>query len=70
MLICEAETDDCKLSSNICGPGESENSLSGYTCHCVRMGTFYLVYRRPYMSVLYIDGLHIDFDIMSNKRLV
>uniref|UniRef100_A0A667X5D2 Latent-transforming growth factor beta-binding protein 3 n=1 Tax=Myripristis murdjan TaxID=586833 RepID=A0A667X5D2_9TELE len=30
----EAETDECRLSRNICGRGECENSPSGYTCHC------------------------------------
>ncbi|XP_071396377.1 latent-transforming growth factor beta-binding protein 3 [Centroberyx affinis] len=28
------ETDECRLSRNICGHGECENSPSGYTCHC------------------------------------
>ncbi|XP_056140139.1 latent-transforming growth factor beta-binding protein 3 isoform X3 [Lampris incognitus] len=28
------EIDECKLSRNICGHGECENSPSGYTCHC------------------------------------
>uniref|UniRef100_A0A667WRA5 Latent transforming growth factor beta binding protein 3 n=1 Tax=Myripristis murdjan TaxID=586833 RepID=A0A667WRA5_9TELE len=27
-------TDECRLSRNICGRGECENSPSGYTCHC------------------------------------
>ncbi|XP_041864409.1 latent-transforming growth factor beta-binding protein 3 isoform X6 [Melanotaenia boesemani] len=29
-----AETDECKLSRNLCGHGECENSLSGHICHC------------------------------------
>ncbi|KAM3869219.1 latent-transforming growth factor beta-binding protein 3 [Diretmus argenteus] len=28
------ETDECRLTRNICGHGACENSLSGYTCHC------------------------------------
>ncbi|XP_041864410.1 latent-transforming growth factor beta-binding protein 3 isoform X7 [Melanotaenia boesemani] len=28
------ETDECKLSRNLCGHGECENSLSGHICHC------------------------------------
>ncbi|XP_023277206.1 latent-transforming growth factor beta-binding protein 3 isoform X1 [Seriola lalandi dorsalis] len=28
------ETDECRLSRNICGHGECENSLNGHICHC------------------------------------
>ncbi|XP_072302375.1 latent-transforming growth factor beta-binding protein 3 [Eucyclogobius newberryi] len=28
------DTDECKLSRNICGHGECENSLNGHICHC------------------------------------
>lgn len=27
-------TDECRLSRNICGHGECENSLTGHICHC------------------------------------
>uniref|UniRef100_A0A3B4B8F8 Latent-transforming growth factor beta-binding protein 3 n=1 Tax=Periophthalmus magnuspinnatus TaxID=409849 RepID=A0A3B4B8F8_9GOBI len=27
-------TDECRLSRNICGHGECENSLNGHICHC------------------------------------
>ncbi|XP_034462656.1 latent-transforming growth factor beta-binding protein 3 isoform X2 [Hippoglossus hippoglossus] len=27
-------TDECRLSRNICGRGECENSLNGHICHC------------------------------------
>uniref|UniRef100_A0A8C8A3N4 Latent transforming growth factor beta binding protein 3 n=1 Tax=Oryzias sinensis TaxID=183150 RepID=A0A8C8A3N4_9TELE len=29
-----AETDECRLSRNICGHGECENSPNGHICHC------------------------------------
>uniref|UniRef100_A0A672Z7S8 Latent transforming growth factor beta binding protein 3 n=1 Tax=Sphaeramia orbicularis TaxID=375764 RepID=A0A672Z7S8_9TELE len=29
-----SHTDECKLSRNICGHGECENSLNGHICHC------------------------------------
>uniref|UniRef100_A0A665U336 Latent-transforming growth factor beta-binding protein 3 n=1 Tax=Echeneis naucrates TaxID=173247 RepID=A0A665U336_ECHNA len=29
-----SETDECRLSRNICGHGECENSLNGHICHC------------------------------------
>uniref|UniRef100_A0A7N6AUX7 Latent-transforming growth factor beta-binding protein 3 n=1 Tax=Anabas testudineus TaxID=64144 RepID=A0A7N6AUX7_ANATE len=32
--LLEAETDECRLSRNICGHGECENSLNGHICHC------------------------------------
>uniref|UniRef100_A0A3B4B7A0 Uncharacterized protein n=1 Tax=Periophthalmus magnuspinnatus TaxID=409849 RepID=A0A3B4B7A0_9GOBI len=28
------DTDECRLSRNICGHGECENSLNGHICHC------------------------------------
>ncbi|XP_010771108.1 latent-transforming growth factor beta-binding protein 3-like, partial [Notothenia coriiceps] len=28
------EADECRLSRNICGRGECENSLNGHICHC------------------------------------
>lgn len=28
------ETDECRLSRNICGHGECENGLNGHICHC------------------------------------
>lgn len=28
------DTDDCKLSRNVCGHGECENGLNGHICHC------------------------------------
>uniref|UniRef100_A0A672Z6W8 Latent transforming growth factor beta binding protein 3 n=1 Tax=Sphaeramia orbicularis TaxID=375764 RepID=A0A672Z6W8_9TELE len=36
VLCCllAADTDECKLSRNICGHGECENSLNGHICHC------------------------------------
>uniref|UniRef100_A0AAQ5XIT2 Latent transforming growth factor beta binding protein 3 n=1 Tax=Amphiprion ocellaris TaxID=80972 RepID=A0AAQ5XIT2_AMPOC len=36
-FFCEdhvTETDECRLSRNICGHGECENSLNGHICHC------------------------------------
>ncbi|KAM4620829.1 latent-transforming growth factor beta-binding protein 3 isoform 2-T3 [Polymixia lowei] len=29
-----SQTDECRLTRNICGHGECQNSPSGYTCHC------------------------------------
>ncbi|XP_076024679.1 latent-transforming growth factor beta-binding protein 3 isoform X4 [Genypterus blacodes] len=28
------DTDECRLSRNICGHGECENSVNGHICHC------------------------------------
>uniref|UniRef100_A0A3Q1ATB0 Latent-transforming growth factor beta-binding protein 3 n=1 Tax=Amphiprion ocellaris TaxID=80972 RepID=A0A3Q1ATB0_AMPOC len=35
-FFCEdhVKTDECRLSRNICGHGECENSLNGHICHC------------------------------------
>lgn len=33
-FLLEAPTDECRLSRNICGHGECENSLTGHICHC------------------------------------
>uniref|UniRef100_A0A3P9K6R8 Latent transforming growth factor beta binding protein 3 n=1 Tax=Oryzias latipes TaxID=8090 RepID=A0A3P9K6R8_ORYLA len=32
--LLKAETDECRLSRNICGHGECENSPNGHICHC------------------------------------